>query len=328
MNNVQSAFLTACCLLYASGGLAADAPKSRIFRFHYGATLQGLPEGARVRVWVPVPQTDEHQRVEIVSQDLPVQGQIGIEPSYGNKILYFERTAPAHGRLPFQTSYLVQRDEVRGLAGDEAKITLTDEERRLFLAANNKVPLHGKQLDLLNGLYLSTDPVALARALYDRVDEHVRYDKSQPGYGNGDVAWVCDSRFGNCTDFHSLFMSLARAKGLPSRFEIGFPLPPQRGEGSIGGYHCWAYFYADGKGWVPVDISEADKNPAMKKYYFGNLTEDRVTFSVGRDLQLIPQQDGEPLNFFVYPYVEVEGRSWPKEKIDLSFRYADVQREN
>ena len=328
MNIVRNAFLAACCLFYASDGLAADAPESRTFRLHYGASLRDLPEGARVRVWLPIPPNDEHQRVDIISQDLPVRGQIGIEPSYGNKILYFETTAPADGRLPIQTSYLVQRDEVRGLAGDEAKITLTDNKRRLFLAANNKVPLQGKQLDLLNGLYLSTDPVALARALYDRVDEHVRYDKLQPGYGNGDVAWVCDSRSGNCTDFHSLFMSLARAKGLPSRFEIGFPLPRQRGQGSIGGYHCWAYFYADGRGWIPVDISEADKNPAMKEYYFGNLTEDRVTFSVGRDLQLVPQQDGEPLNFFVYPYVEVEGRAWPKEKIDMSFRYADVQRED
>ena len=36
----------------------------------------------------------------------------------------------------------------------------------------------------------------------------------------GDVLWVCDSRFGNCTDFHSLFISWARAKGLPQRAVI------------------------------------------------------------------------------------------------------------
>ena len=104
------------------------------------------------------------------------------------------------------------------------------------------VPLVGKQLTLLDELPQVSEPLSVARALYDLVDDHVRYDKSKPGYGNGDVLWVCDSRFGNCTDFHSLFISLARARGLPARFEIGFPLPPARGQGPIGGYHCWAFF--------------------------------------------------------------------------------------
>ena len=41
---------------------------------------------------------------------------------------------------------------------------------------------------------------------------------------------------------------------------------------------------------MPVDISEANKNPKMKDYYFGNLTEDRVTFTTGRDIDLVPEQ--------------------------------------
>jgi transglutaminase-like putative cysteine protease len=227
--------------------------------------------------------------------------------------------------LAFRTSYLVRRREVRGIAGDGSKTRLTDEQRKLFLSANNKVPLRGKQLDLLRDIEFPTEPLGVARVLYHRVDEHVRYDKSQPGYGNGDVLWVCNSRFGNCTDFHSLFISLARAKGLPARFEIGLALPPERGEGSIGGYHCWGLFYIDDEGWVPVDISEADKHPDMKQYYFGNLTEDRVSFTTGRDIDLVPQQQGEPLNYFVYPYAEVDGTPWSKEKIKLSFTYADVK---
>src|SRR3712207_7840796 len=40
-------------------------------------------------------------------------------------------------------------------------------------------------------------------------------------------------------------------------------------------YHCWAAFAPAGRGWVPVDISEADKHPEMTDYYFGNLTADR-----------------------------------------------------
>jgi hypothetical protein len=47
-------------------------------------------------------------------------------------------------------------------------------------------------------------------------------------------------------------------------------------------------------------------------------------FSVGRDLTLLPPQAGPPINFFVYPYVEVEGRPYPAERIRGDFRYKDV----
>ena len=302
----------------------AETPKSRAFQFGYGATLNQLPGGGRVRVWLPVPPSNEHQQVDMLTSDLPAAGKTATEPIYGNSILYFETTGPSTGSLDFTTSYMVRRREVCRRTGEDAKDKLTDEERNLFLSANRKVPLTGKPLGLLAGVKFSSEPLAVARTLYDRVDDLVRYDKSRPGYGNGDVLWVCDSCFGNCTDFHSLFISWARAKGLPARFEIGFPLPPERGEGTIGGYHCWAFFHSDEKGWVPVDISEADKHPEMKDYYFGNLTEDRVAFTTGRDVDLVPKQDGPPLNYFVYPYIEVDGRIWPKEKVRLSITFADV----
>ena len=109
------------------------------------------------------------------------------------------------------------------------------------------------------------------------------------------------------------------------KFEIGFPLPEKRGAGEVTGYHCWAKFLPAGKGWVPVDISEANKNPKLRDYYFGHLTEDRVCFSTGRDLDLVPKQDGPPVNFFVYPYVEVAGKPYPQEKVQKKFSFADAK---
>ncbi|NIN98761.1 MAG: transglutaminase domain-containing protein, partial [Anaerolineae bacterium] len=65
-----------------------------------------------------------------------------------------------------------------------------------------------------------------------------------------------------------------------------------------GGYHCWAKFFLPGAGWVPVDISEADKHPSKVDYFFGTICENRVAFSVGRDILLTPPQQGERLNYF------------------------------
>ena len=66
--------------------------------------------------------------------------------------------------------------------------------------------------------------------------------------GRGDAVWACNSKHGNCTDFHSLFIGMARAAGIPARFEIEFSLPANVKAGVTTSYHCWAQFYMNGIG--------------------------------------------------------------------------------
>ncbi len=40
---------------------------------------------------------------------------------------------------------------------------------------------------------------------------------------------------------------------------------------------------------------------------------------MGRDLVLNPPQAGDPLNYFVYPYVEVNGKKWENVSNHFSF---------
>ena len=53
---------------------------------------------------------------------------------------------------------------------------------------------------------------------------------------------------------------------------------------------------------------------------------NRVQFSMGRDLVLNPPQSGEPLNYFVYPYVEVAGKKW--ENVANHFSFENVAQDN
>ena len=236
-------------------------PRSRKFRFNYGFQLTGLPAGAKVRVWMPVPPSNRHQTVAELDRKLPARATVATEAKYGNAILYLEPEAPASGGLDFQVSYRVKRKEVRSRMPGGIDTAIKPDDRKRFLAANANVPLGGKPLELIAGLKLPKAGLGLGRQLYDRVDDHMKYDKSKPGYGRGDAVWACDSRFGNCTDFHSLFISLARSQRLPARFEIGFPLPKNRNSGTIGGYHCWARFHDPEAGWVTVGFPSTFPRP-------------------------------------------------------------------
>jgi transglutaminase-like putative cysteine protease len=170
------------------------------------------------------------------------------------------------------------------------------------------------------------DPLAKARAIYNYVVGTMRYDKSGNGWGNGDAIWACTAKRGNCTDFHSLFIGMMRAAGIPARFEIGFPLPPDQHDGAIPGYHCWAQFYVEPYGWIPVDASEAWKHPDKKDYFFGAHDYNRLQFSVGRDIRLNPPQQGDPLNYFIYPYAELDGKPFAVES-KFSFRDRNERRD-
>jgi len=298
------------------------AAKSRSFLFTYGATVTDLPADKTARVWLPMPSSSDDQEVKLEDdKGLPAGYKIEKEPLYGNSMIYAEVKGDKDGKATLEATYRVTRKEVRGASAPEvADAKLLDR----YLQPDKLVPLEGKPLELIKGKKVPEDHVAAGKMLYDVVNGHVKYSKDGKGWGRGDAVWVCDSKFGNCTDFHSLFISLARANKMPSKFEMGFSVPTKRGEGDIGGYHCWAFFKPEGKGWMPVDISEANKDPKMTDYYFGNLTEDRVTFTTGRDFDLAPKQDGETRNFFIYPYAEMDGKEYPADKVKRKFAYKDL----
>lgn len=240
------------------------SPPSRTFRFTYSFTVKDIPPGAkRVRVWVPVPQTDQHQTVHIVAIKAAVKTRITQETEYGNRMMYAEIENPKSAKAEFTLEYKITRREYS--RGDYVQLERMDQKPGVvsasmsrLVAPDNLIPTNGKIKALAVEVTGSrTGTVAKAKAAYDYLFTNMRYDKTGSGWGRGDAVWACDSRHGNCTDFHSPFIGMLRADGIPARFDIGFPLPEDKDKGAIPGYHCWAEFYAAKTGWAPVDISEA-----------------------------------------------------------------------
>ncbi len=306
----------------------ALAQKERHFTFHYSFTVKNVGAGERVRVWIPLAHSDAFQDVKVTSKDGDLRLKQVHQPEYGNEVLYAEAAKADKAEYKFSVDYDVVRKEhvvlVNGKSVVEAPPGRAPRlELARFLEPDRLVPVTGVPAQLAaQETKGATTQLERAKDIYEYVFRTMKYDKTGEGWGHGDTLWACDSKHGNCTDFHSVFISMARAEEIPARFQIGFPLPADKHSAEIPGYHCWAEFYLDSTGWVPVDISEAWKHQEKHDYFFGAHDVNRIQFTQGRDLKLAPAQDGEPLNYFVYPYVEIAGKAYPN--VSIAFSFADV----
>lgn len=282
----------------ASSDLLGVVELEDTFEFTYYAQMPELKQKAEV--WIPIAQTDDFQTITVKSMKLPAQEKVIEDKENGNKMIYMAM-GPEHSNSEIEIIYQVKRIE-KGPYDARGKVD------QKYLEPNLLMPIGGQfeeiALEATQGKENDGDLVK-ARALYDYIIDNMRYMKFGD-YGRGDAVYACDTKTGNCTEFHSFFISLARSIGIPSRFAIGASIPSDRNEGGIDGYHCWAEFYAEGK-WWPVDISEGNKYTALATYYFGRHPANRIELSKGRDLKVDPSPSSGPINFIAYPLVEVNG---------------------
>jgi hypothetical protein len=268
------------------------------FEFYYTVTVPPLAEKAKI--WIPLAESDAFQDVKVLSISTPVEAKRLKDPTNKNTLLYMELGPESSGK-DIEIAYAVQRKE-------KGPYEAPAPDPKVDLASNILMPTGGRFEEIAKealGPKMRDSHLVQARALYDYIIDNMRYMKFGD-FGRGDSNYACDSKTGNCSEFHSFFISLARSVGIPARFAIGASIPSDRNEGGIDGYHCWAEFYADGK-WWPVDISEANKYTALATYYFGRHPANRIELTRGRDLQVNPSPASGPINFLAYPYLEIKG---------------------
>src|SRR5882672_377256 len=336
--------LSVVCPLARAVDVAQPAQKQASFKVKNVFTVK-VPEGAKVvRVWFAVPQEDAFSVVRnlTVASDFAVRYD---RDSWGNKVAYVEIQNPQQEQVTLQEEFDLTRSEVRNTINPASTRPLTEQERTA-LAAYLQPATHVILNDDIKKLAASitggeTNPVLAARKLYNWTYKNVNYWVKDPDHLKaspvGSTEYCLRTKTGNCTDFHSLFSSLTLAVGIPTRMVYGSLLKPTlNGLDVDASYHCWIQFYAPNLDWVTLDVSVADiymgdfplteKNqklvelttavgyrgadPAMVDYYFGNLDERRVVWSIGRDLRLDPPQEDGPVNALHKMYVEVDGKQY------------------
>jgi transglutaminase-like putative cysteine protease len=274
----------------------------------------------KVRLWIPYPVSNENQQVE----NITIFGNFNYSGIYregtnGNMIIYAEWEDPQENpNLNF--SFDVKRKEIFLKNFPERRGELPVDVD-IYLLPTTLGPTDGLVKDYSDEITEGkTTILEKATAIYDYLIEHGERDPNLNFCGEGDVCQLLQLLKGKCIDFSSVFVALSRSAGVPAREILGTRIAK---EGDItGAYHCRAEFYLPNYGWVPVDPSDVAKlmlnenldiNDSKvieaRDYFFGAQTETYIDFGRGRDIVLNPKQDNGPLNYFMYPYVEVDGNA-------------------
>lgn len=271
-----------------------------------------------VRLWIPYPVSNEYQNISRydISGNYDYRG-VFRQPESDTMILY------ADWQTPQEFPQLNLSFHIKRMQRIRKNFTLTKENIPIvitpYLAATSLGPTDGIVKKIADDVVEDNESILLkAIAIYDYLIEHGERDPNLSFCGDGDVCTLLSNLRGKCADFSSVFVALSRSVGVPSREIFGTRMGK---DGDItGAYHCHAEFYLPSYGWIPVDPSDVAKlmlNENLelndeqvveaRDYYFGNQSETYIDLSMGRDVILNPKQDGAALNYFMYPYAEVDG---------------------
>jgi hypothetical protein len=295
----------------ANSALLGIVEQSDEFEFYYEVILPEIEK--ETEIWIPRAQNDLYQTIDVIETSFPVKESLLHDDEYGNQAFYMKLSKEQSNQRIF-ISYKVSRKEKAPYP------SVADEDLSAYLMPNTLIPVGDKFKNIALeaiGDKTTDETLIQARALYDHVIDNMKYIKDG-NHGTGDAVYACDAQSGNCSEFHSYFIALARSIGIPARFAIGAAIPSDRDEGGVDGYHCWAEFHAEGK-WWPVDISEANKYTALSTYYFGHHPANRIEFSKGRDIVFEPLPETGAINFFAYPIME-EGGLVIRPEVKFSFK--------
>lgn len=302
----------------------------------FDITLDAPADAKVAKLWVPYPGDNVYQDISHVriNGNYSYQG-VYREKETGNLMLYAEWAEPVKEQRKLTLTFNAT-SHLRAVKGATQKENNIPVDVKPYLAASEHIPTTGKIKEAADkatkGKYSIADK---SRAVYDWVVDNTYRDPNVVGCGLGEADRMLTQKGGKCADISSVYVAVARAAGVPAREVFGIRIGKDDGVSDMSkGHHCWSEYYLPGAGWIPVDPADVRKAILEKKLddkgsaeyrekYFQALDPYRIALATGgRDYLLNPKQEGGPLNYFMYPYGEVDGNpmEWLAAQKDLKFK--------
>ncbi len=315
------AYFTAFSIVVAKDSAAIILPdfvESRAVKLKQTVHLDDIPANSdQVRLWVPIPSDRNWQRVLDVSVD-SAPGTWSIVPQKDGlgDFLYVEVDKPEAGKVEVAISCLIERkgvhfplEDVQSLPSFENKlfgdsldtgVPLMFADRRVRKMADDAC---GQERDIARQAVMLVHKVA-------EYADHYSKDSTKPHCGRGSAQDCLENGGGCCTDLHSLFIAMARSRGIAARMQYGYRLlDAKAGEEFDPGYRCWVEYFIPGAGWVPTDIVAADNADESNPYRWASLGPYRVWLWQGRSFELTPGAEAGAVDTMLCGWAEIDGKA-------------------
>jgi transglutaminase-like putative cysteine protease len=212
----------------------------------------------RLRVWLPLPQSDGGQEVQEVSLSTfpaEVTPRIGAEPVFGNRFAYFEFDHPEGAQI-IRHRFKVKVWELHWDV-DPARVVAPDHWPAgfdLYLKSDASVHVDGRVEAVAREVVARRkNPAEDLGAVMDWLNEHMKYDHSHASL-RASSEHALAGMTGHCSDYHGLCAAFGRALGFPTRVNYGINTFPKNSPS-----HCKLEAYLPPYGWVSFDVSETQK---------------------------------------------------------------------
>jgi hypothetical protein len=250
------------------------------------------------------------------------------EGKFGNNILHAEWNAPARERTITYSFHVTRKDMVTK-DFPEREETYSRKEFEKFLSSTSLGATGGAAKEYADRITRGKKTIlAKATAIYDWTVENMFRDPDAKGCGLGEVDVLLRKMGGKCADIHSVYVTWPGA-GIPGG-RCSESDCPKEGRRHDEGAALLGRVHLPGSGGRRRPGRRAESDPrekitleeaALREYYFGAVDENRIAFGTGRDLKLNPPQRGEPLNYFMYPYAEADGKPLNEDLYGFNLGY-------
>jgi transglutaminase-like putative cysteine protease len=314
---MKKMFIAASLIMLLAGISYAEIPSGKI-------TLTLTPTVAKgtrnVDLWVPYPLSDEFQTIS----DMSVSGNYASSAVYrdpGSEAVYVHATwkKPAEAPQCVMSFHISQKDRRNTNLKDSGEDYPELVSR--YLKATEYVPANDLEMKRIAGDAVKGKKGTLekAQAIYDWMVENTFRDPAVKGCGLGIPGRTLNQckGGGKCADLSAVFVTLARAAGIPARDVYGIRLGLPKDGDVTSGFHCWAEFYLPGTGWVMADPADVRKMMLVHKIELKDAGDWRTFFWGGDDLfRVVLEKNSrgvklngakEPINYFMYPAAQVDG---------------------
>jgi len=240
-----------------------------------------VPEGEKVRVWLPFPRKNPLQpEIRLISAK-PSNYVLAPEDSL-QRTIYFEREAAKDEELEFQVEYeYVVQASYQRVNSAEVKPYQEGELYNRYTSEQLPHIAFTPYLRKLAAEIVSNEknPYLKAWRIYNWITNHVRY-ALVPEYSTIECIseYAARNLRGDCGVQALLFITLCRIIGIPARWQSGWFLNPINPRP-----HDWAQFYIEPYGWLHADLSFGGREKEVEKYhkfYFGSIDHYRLIANI------------------------------------------------